>query len=301
MGVSRRDFFLGAASLALLPAWARAGAMSAGRMRFVHMTDLHIQPEMGAAEGVRMAVQAVLKLKPRPTFVLTGGDHVMDVLVSGRERADEQFRLLDEALRPLEMPVIPTIGNHDVFGWGDKDVDAKDPLYGKRMFEERTGLPLSRGAYEFGGLKILEVDSIKPTGTGWKAEIGAEGLARLDKELAEPGPKVLFTHVPAVTTLQQTNVATTAAAPPGLVLADGKELFDLTRKHPGVIAVLQGHTHVVEDVDYAGTRWITGGAVSGDWWKGPRLGIHPEGFTVFDWDGKTLEREYVAYGWKARR
>lgn len=301
--MTRRELFLGAASAALLPSWAKAGSTEAApkRFRFVHATDLHIQPERGAPEGVSKAVKAILALRPRPVLVLTGGDHVMDVLAGGRERAETQFRLLDEALKPLEMPVIPTVGNHDVYGWGDKDVDRNDPLYGKRMFEERTGMSSQRREMRIGDLTFLVADSVKKAeGSAWKAELGEDELSWLDGRLATPGRKVVMTHVPALSTIAQTTEGSTAPAPAGLVLSDGKALFDLAAKHRNVEAVLQGHTHIVEDIEYAGTRYITGGAVCGDWWKGARLGLHPEGFTVYDWDGENLKRTYVAYGWTAR-
>jgi len=59
--------------------------------------------------------------------------------------------------------------------------------------------------------------------------------------------------------------------------------------------VLQGHLHVIEEIVWKGTHFITGGAVSGAWWGGPFEGF-PEGFVVvdikgdeFDWYYKTLE------------
>ena len=75
--------------------------------------------------------------------------------------------------------------------------------------------------------------------------------------------------------------------------------MDLLRTR-SVKLVLQGHTHVVESIEYLGTRFFTAGAVSGDWWKGWRLGVHPEGFTVLDFSKDDVAVKYVPYGWKAR-
>jgi len=63
---------------------------------------------------------------------------------------------------------------------------------------------------------------------------------------------------------------------------------------------LQGHTHVVEECTYMGTQYITGGAVCGDWWKGKRLGRHPEGFGVVTVQNDSLTYRYVPYGWSVR-
>ena len=83
-----------------------------------------------------------------------------------------------------------------------------------------------------------------------------------------------------------------------MVVKNGKTFKEMIQNH-NVKAVFQGHTHVVEEVTYLGTRYITGGAVCGDWWKGKRLGVHPEGFVVASVRGENLTWKYVPYGWKA--
>ena len=135
--LSRRQFLIGAAAATAgltIPAQAVA---QPGKFRFAFLTDLHIQPELGAADGVAMAVKKLLSLNPRPEFVITGGDHVMDELNVTKGRTKLQFDLLAEALKPLEMPVHAAVGNHDVFGWHSKDKSlASDAAYGKEMFQE---------------------------------------------------------------------------------------------------------------------------------------------------------------------
>src|ERR1041385_8793283 len=108
--LNRRQFIqagiLGAAGLAM----PFESIAQTRKFRFVHFTDLHIQPELGAADGVALAVKNVLSLTPRPDFIITGGDHVMDANRVNSPRAKLQFDLLEEALKPLEMPVYHTIG-----------------------------------------------------------------------------------------------------------------------------------------------------------------------------------------------
>ena len=62
--------------------------------------------------------------------------------------------------------------------------------------------------------------------------------------------------------------------------------------------VLQGHLHIVEEIRYGGTTYITGGAVSGAWWNGARDGF-PEGFTVVEAEKDDFHWEYMTYGWQA--
>ena len=66
-----------AAGAALLPA-ETAGAAKPAAFSFVHVTDTHIQPELGAKRGVHKALSAIKALKQKPAFMLMGGDIVMD-------------------------------------------------------------------------------------------------------------------------------------------------------------------------------------------------------------------------------
>jgi len=304
MSITRRDLLQSSAAFGLTPLLSPIGSLLApkARFRFVHFTDLHIQPELGATDGVSLAVKKLLSLKPRPDFVITGGDHVMDLLKANLARADEQFKDLREAMKPLEMPIHGVIGNHDVYGWGNRDALKTDVLYGKRMVEERfLGMPAYR-SFDFGGWHFALLDGMQPSGeTGWKGQIDDAQLQWLDDDLTKAGssPKILVSHFPAMTIFTQYTEGTTVASTDTLVLANGMEIQKLCHKHK-VHAVLQGHTHVVEDCSYLETRYITGGAVCGDWWKGWRLGVHPEGFMVYDATETSLSASYVPYGWNAK-
>lgn len=280
------------------------GASAAEKdFRFVHMTDLHIQPELGAADGVALAVKKVLSLNPRPQFVIFGGDSIMDALNVTRERADLQFRLLSEALKPLEMPVHYTVGNHDVYGWGNKEAQKTDAGYGKALFTEKVNKKESYHSFDAGNWKFVILDSIAPKEPGgWVAEIGETQMQWLKDTLEKTGktrPVVIVSHVPIMTIFGQYSLGTTLPTPNSLIVGNGKAVRDLFKDY-NVKAVLQGHTHVVEECTYTGTHYITSGAVCGEWWKGPRLGVHPEGFGVYDVSGDSFKWEYVPYGWTAR-
>ncbi len=58
--------------------------------------------------------------------------------------------------------------------------------------------------------------------------------------------------------------------------------------------VLQGHLHVREEVRWGGTTFLTGGAVSGAWWRGAFHGT-PPGFNVITLSDDRVECEYRAY------
>jgi 3',5'-cyclic-AMP phosphodiesterase len=81
-------------------------------------------------------------------------------------------------------------------------------------------------------------------------------------------------------------------------VTDATEVIDVLLNH-NVRCVLQGHTHINEEIDFRGIQFSTSGAVCGDWWKGPRAGS-PEGFSVVSLsaDGN-VRREYKPYGFHA--
>jgi predicted phosphodiesterase len=64
-----------------------------------------------------------------------------------------------------------------------------------------------------------------------------------------------------------------------------------------VKAVLQGHTHIIENIEYQGCQYITSGAVSGGWWRGDRNGNQP-GYGVLTVTGDRISWVYKTYGWK---
>jgi len=302
--ISRRDLFAGAASLGLASSIRPIESLlqPKAKFRFAHFTDLHIQPELGAADGVAMAVRKLLSMRPRPDFVLIGGDHVMDLLKVTHERADVQFNLLTEALKPLEMPTYSAVGNHDVFGWNAQSpITESDPEYGKKLFADKFSKAPNYRSFDHKGWHFIILDSIQFRDKNYYLAVDDAQLQWLKDDLEKTGmtPTVVMVHGPVVTAFAQYTVASTAPTPDSLVVANGNEVRTLLAKH-NVKAVLQGHTHIVEEIDYLGTKYITGGAICGEWWKGPRLGVHPEGFAICDVDGDTFKWEYVPYGWKAR-
>ncbi len=305
MDITRRQLIAGGIGLTAsmgLPLGAEAGARG---FRFVHITDLHIQPELGAPEGVAKAVQKILGLNPRPNFIVTGGDHIMDGLDVTRERADLQFKLVKEALKPLEMPIYYTVGNHDIFGWARKGGnDSKEPGYGKQLFQEKVIAGRTYRSFDFGDWHFIILDSIQAVSPqGWIAEIDDDQLEWLRQDLIQTGkqrPIILLSHVPIMTLFNQYAENTTTAPTATGIVKNGKEVRDYFVPY-NVKAVLQGHTHVVEDCLYTGTHYITSGAICGEWWEGYRLGVHPEGFAVCDVRGDKFDWQYVSYGWKAKK
>jgi 3',5'-cyclic AMP phosphodiesterase CpdA len=287
--MTRRQSLLALAAPAALPAQSA--------FSFVHMTDLHLQPEMRAAEGCAMAVAKVAQLAP--DFVITGGDLIMDAAESTWARAELQYGLLAKTLAPLQMPLYHVLGNHDVFGTSSKSgVPPSAPHYGKQVFEERMGKRYQ--AFSRQGWHFVLLDSIGDIqGRDFRGYVDPEQLEWLRAELAQRRPNgklIVVTHVPLASAVLQL-VADPWKTPATYLIENSRAVLELLWPHRPRL-VLQGHTHIRERVLYNGCEFITSGAVCGNWWKGPREG-HPEGFAVITIQGNNINWRYETYGFRA--
>ncbi len=264
---------------------------------FAFLTDIHVQPESRATEGFKASIAKVNELKP--DFVITGGDLIMDALAQTYDRADSLYNLYVETSRGFNMPVHNTMGNHEVFGYYEESgVDSSHPLYGDRMFEERLGKRYY--VFEFNGWRFYILDSIDEWEEGgYYGYIDQEQVAWLKEDLAGVDPEmpiVISVHIPLLTVQTQIHEGSTAPNSMGSVITNSREVLELFNGH-NLRLVLQGHLHAYEDIYVNGIHFITGGAVSGKWWGGPRFGME-EGFLMVHVSGDEIKSEYIDYGWQ---
>lgn len=303
--LSRRELIVGGAALAgsvLLPEAVYAAPKPS--FHFVHITDVHIQPELGATEGVKKAFAAIRALPQKPAFALIGGDLVMDAALVSHSRADRVYDLWQQQAADLHLPLHYSIGNHDVYGLKVEGKPATDsPDFGKALWKKRLGLDRSYSTFDHHGWRFVCLDSMGITPEyGWEGNLDTAQITWLDdllRSTPKTMPMVFLTHFPIFTAVTMYTESTTAATPAGNIVKNGRTFKEMIQNH-NVKAVFQGHTHIVEEIDYLGVRYITGGAICGEWWKGKRLGVHPEGFSVVTVSGDNLTWDYVPYGWTAR-
>ena len=289
----RRDFLKAGAGAVV----ASSGCANHNGFTFVHFTDTHIQPELRAADGCRQCFDRINAV--RPEFAICGGDLVFDALETPKPRAKQVYDLYAETTKPLTMPVHTVIGNHDVFGLSTKSgVSPDEPEYGKKMFEDRIGPRYS--SFDHKGWHFVLLDSIGITPERkYVGGVDDQQLDWLKSDLARAGkqtPIIAVTHIPLVTGMLQI-FPNAWKSPASLVVTNVREVLSLFAPY-NVKAVLQGHTHVNETVNYKGCQYITTGAVSGNWWKGAHLG-HPEGFGVVTVRDGDVHWRYETYGFQA--
>lgn len=264
------------------------------------MTDIHIQPEKNAVEGFTKALDTVNKLDA--DFILTGGDLIMDALGQSYGRADSLYNLYLQVIKKSNKPVYNTIGNHDIYGiYRRSNADPTNPEYGEQMFEKRIGK--SYYAFDHKGWKFIILKSIEDTKRGkYIGQIDSTQISWIKNELKNTNPQtpiVISTHIPFITAYTQKYGGSTLPNDSSLVVYNAKEIIDLFNGY-NLKLVLQGHLHILEDIYIDGIHFITGGAVSGEWWEGPHKGVE-EGFLYITFEGKDFNWSYVDYKWEIHK
>jgi len=307
MILDRRKFLKTAAVTGAAAAFGGAAAFdlaadtqTPGSFDFVFFTDTHIEPELDAAHGCDLCFKKIAALKPE--FAIMGGDHVYDATSVGADRANSVFDLYKKTEQSLQMPVHHAIGNHDPFGIIEKSgVPTSDPAYAKKMYEDRIGKTYY--SFDHKGYHFIVLDSIQPTEDRlWEARIDDKQMSWLAADLQKTpatAPVISVVHVPLVSAFSTFGADPTR--PPAkystLTVANTPQVLKTFEGH-NLIAVLQGHLHVNESVEYKNIKFITGGAVCGNWWHGSHMGF-AEGFTVVSLHEGKLTTRYETSGFQS--
>lgn len=317
---SRREFLkttLAAGAASLLPGASTAeGGCATSRssapqaFRFVHLTDIHVQLERDAHKGMARALEAAEALKPRPDFILTGGDLIMDALEHDAAHGRRLFELYNKVIADhTSLPVHNTIGNHDVLGWSPKSgLSPRVAGYGKALAKDMLRLRETYHAFEHRGWRFFCLDNIQP-GDGerypYNGYLDGPQMDWLKQELERADastPIVMCEHIPLVTAtgFGHENLVKEREwrFPSALICTDAARRVPLLRTR-NVRLCLSGHIHERDRIELGGVTFVNDGAVCGNWWKGAYRGV-PEGFGVIDCRGDGgFEYGYHAYGWKA--
>lgn len=285
-------------------------------MRLVHMTDTHVQSELGAADGLRACLRHVQE-HARPDVILFGGDNIFDAFAQTRERAGMLFDLWTKIIHEeCRTPTIYTLGNHDIWGWHKErsKTTGQEKGWGKDWAVEVFGIPGRYYSVDRNGWHIVILDSVQPIDDGYFARLDDEQFAWLEKDLAAVHPNtpvLVCSHIPifTITPLMSQkperdpvveDTTTRWSFGRGSVHLDARRIKELFKKHPNVKIALSGHIHCVDRIDYLGVSYMCNTAVSGAWWRGPHHEFD-NGYTVLDLntDG-TFTSERVSYGWVPR-
>jgi len=304
---SRRRFLQGLAAGALFPgtpvlgrsSWTIHGAPR-GSLRLVFYTDVHAGPADGIPAALARAAAAINA--QQADLVLGDGD----LISGGFETTAAQVTPHWDAYMALHAAIAgehhAVIGNHDLVGAAPQDgsLPAEDP---RRIYKRRLGLDRTYWSVDALGYRFLLLDSLRVSGDdyryhGWVSPAQQAWIKEQLADLPLETPLVLVLHMPLLTAFYGATEGATAQAPPNRAVINSVEVMELFAGR-NLVLVLQGHLHVAELVRWRGTSFITGGAISGGWWRGPYHGTAP-GFNVLTLAPDRIAWDYVGYDWDGR-
>jgi 3',5'-cyclic AMP phosphodiesterase CpdA len=313
----RRDFLRSGAGLAAsgitISMLGAANAAERKRvLRVAHLTDVHVQPELRAPEGMATCLRHVQAVADKPDLILSGGDHVMDCIRQPRERTRVQWDLWKRiSTAETSIPIHSCLGNHDIWGWNKakSGTSGNEPDFGKKWASEVLGLDKPYYSFDQSGWHFIALDGVQPSEPegAFYGGLDEEQRAWLAGDLARVPPTtpiLIWSHIPIVSALAP---LINSKAPPtqpipieaGHIHWDAVQILALLTKYPNVKACLSGHLHRIDHVELKGIHFYCNGAVSGAWWKGKNDGFD-EGYALLNlYDDGTLDCNYTTYGWNA--
>jgi 3',5'-cyclic AMP phosphodiesterase CpdA len=277
-----------------------AAADSPDLLRLAFYTDVQATEEWGVPEAMTMAAAAINAVEP--DLVIAGGDLILGGFSAEAVEAEKKWGVYAKLADALVAPVHAAIGNHDLVGAAS--IGAEDAVAARRSFLTRHGLERSYYSFDYEGRHLIVLDTVQIVGGHGGYEGGLDEAQRewLLADLRKVGadtPVILVSHMPLLTVYPVATRGWLEVPDANRVIQKANELLDMFAEHR-LELVLQGHLHAFERIDWRGTTFVTGGSVSGDWWRGPHEGT-PEGFTVIEFDGDEISVRYESYGWRSRR
>ena len=204
----------------------------------------------------------------------------MDATDASLDRAQTQWDVYHRAIAATKIPVKAVLGNHDIFGWGVKEMSDTTAGYGQAMALDQLELAKPYYSFDAGGWHFVMLDSMTRRDfsyTGTSAPSRPSG----SRPTSPPTPastSIVFSHIPILSVCVffdggAERIGTTDwNVPDAWMHRDAHAIVDILDEHNVKLAV-SGHIHLVDRCDYRNVTFICDGAVSGNWWKGPLAAV----------------------------
>jgi len=161
------------------------------------------------------------------------------------------------------------------------------------MFRDRAGDGATYRSFDHKGWHFVLLDSIEGEEDGsYRGYIDKAQMSWLFedlKNLDEEKPVCVALHIPLVTISAQTHIDSMEALLSHFIVNNGTEVIQLLSNH-NVRLVLQGHHHIVEELKFMNTTYISGGSISHA--RKYRNFVHHEGFVIVDVTGPEFNWNY---------
>lgn len=291
--------------VSVLPDLGFAEETKKQKIRFAHLTDIHVKPGIVPETGMAKAFQHAQSLKSKVDFIINGGDSIMDALEADKSKTQTQWDLYHTILKKENsLPIYHTIGNHDIWGWFVKEnkPDA-DKLYGKQWVMETLQLPNRYYSFAKNNWHFIILDSVQlnPLG-GYIAYLDTPQLEWLKQELENSKDKFvcIVSHVPMLSIcaglfFNKTETNGDLKIQRNLMHTDFIPLKKIFLNYPNIKCCISGHIHLQDELEYLGIKYFCNGAVSGNWWGGAFQEFDPAYAVMELYDDGRVERTMIKY------
>lgn len=271
-------------------------------LRVAHVTDVHMQPLIGAAKGFEKCLHHIQGLADKPDLIINGGDAIMEAHGRRQDSVRRQWKLYHSVLKSENaLPIMNCVGNHDI--WCRQETRL---AFGEGRQWAMDELQMTRRYYSLtqNGWHLIVLDSVQPKADGswYTAHLDDEQFHWLEADLKATPPEtpvIIVSHIPilaACVFFDGPRFAGDAwTIPDRWMHSDTVRLTSLFRQYPNVKAALSGHIHLVDRVDYNQVSYFCNGAVSGAWWFG-KYHHTAAGYALVDlFDDGSVTNTYTAY------
>jgi Icc protein len=279
--------------------------------RIAHISDMHIGPDGPGVGSFTRVLRAVQSRNPKIDIILNTGDSVGDALGATPGWVQAQWDAFTGVVTAeCSLPIYHAIGNHDVWGWGlsagEQNSLSTDPLFGKGFALQELAISDRYYSFDLAGWRFLVLDSTHLP----EFEIGQFYTGKLDEDqfnwlvqqveaTPQSMPVCIASHIPILSACElldgNNEVSGNWVVPGAWVHIDARRLWSLFWQHPNVKLCLSGHTHQVEDLRYHGVKYLTDGAICGNWWQGSYMDFPPGYVVVNLYKDGSSDSEFVTY------
>lgn len=251
----------------------------------VFFTDVHLKDTKVAEDGFKKAVEKINVLQP--DFCISGGDYTGFSKGASMSEVNRVCKTYNTIVDEIKSEVYLAHGNHELLNHYNDSARFED------YFDAKPYYSFNHQNWHFMVLDGAEEKQNEKSYTGYIDSVQTEWIKKDLAQVSEETPIVIVSHVPFQTVFRQRYFDAVKAVSPAIIINNNKEVLELFEKH-NLKLVLQGHTHIYEDIKVGGVRFITGGAVSGAWWNGPRFQTN-EGFLFLTFKDEDFNVEYINY------
>lgn len=268
--------------------------------RIAHITDIHVQPVIGAAKGLERCLHHIQGLSRVPDLIMNGGDAIMGSHGAKAHSIDKQWELYKSVLQnENHLPIFSCVGNHDIYRKKEGLMGFED---GKKVAKDHLQMHKAYYAFEKANWKVIVLDSVMGKENGYIGKLDEEQMHWLKKQLKETDASqyiMIVSHIPILSAcvfFDGKNFKDGAwRVPESWMHADSEELVELFHQYPQVKLALSGHIHLADKIEYNGLTYCCNGAVSGNWWMGSYKQTHP-GYAIIDlYEDGSFTNDYVRY------